>query len=79
MDNVKVVFQVKQGREFMTTWQSDDPAEVYKRLSNVLVSKKLCGCTWVKSIKRVQRYTHVEIVVYYDNDGRDIFTVPTHG
>ena len=77
MDNVKVVFQVKRGRKFVTTWQSTDPVEVYKRLSNVLVSK-LCGCTWVKSIKRVQRYTHVEIIVTYDHDGRDIFTVPTH-
>lgn len=78
MDNVNVVFQVKQGRNFVTTWRSDNAEEVYKRLSNVLVSKKLCNCTWVKSIKRVQRYTHVEIIVTYDNDGRDIFTVPTH-
>lgn len=78
MDNVNVVFQVKQGRNFVTTWRSDNAEEVYKRLSNVLVSKKLCGCTWIKSIKRIQRYTHVEIVVSYDHGGRDIFTVPTH-
>lgn len=78
MDNAKVVFEKKEGRKYIETWQSTDLAEVYKRLSNVLVSKKLCGCTWVKSIKRVQRYTHVEIIVTYDNGGRDIFTVPTH-
>ena len=78
MDNVKVVFEKKEGRKYIETWRSIDPVEVYKRLSNVLVSKKLCNCTWVKSIKRVQRYTHVEIIVTYDNGGRDIFTVPTH-
>lgn len=78
MDNVNVVFEKKEGRKYIETWRSTDPIEVYKRLSNVLVSKKLCGCTWVKSIKRVQRYTHVEIIVTYDNNGRDIFTVPTH-
>lgn len=78
MDNVKVVFEKKEGRKYIETLRSIDPVEVYKRLSNVLVSKKLCNCTWVKSIKREQRYTHVEIIVTYDHGGRDIFTVPTH-
>ena len=78
MENVKVVFENKEGRKHVETWRSTDPVEVYKRLSNVLVSKKLCGCTWVKSIKRVQRYTHVEIIVTYDHGWRDIFTIPAH-
>lgn len=77
MDKVKVVFEKRAGREWVATWQSENPAEVYKRLAEALIAKKLCGCTWVKSIKRIQRYTHIEIVVTYDNDGRDTFTLPT--
>jgi hypothetical protein len=78
MNNVKVVFEKKEDGRYIATWETTDAAEVYKRLCDVLISKKLCGCTWVKSIKRIQRYAHVEIIVLYDNGGRDIFTIPAH-
>ena len=78
MEKVNVRYEEKQGRAFVTTWECDDAMQVYDDLTHELISKKLNGCTWIKSIKRVQRYTHVEIIVTYDHGGRDIFTVPTH-
>lgn len=47
-------------------------------LAGDLNSKYLEKCSFIKSIRRVQRYTHKEIIVTYDNECRAIYTVPAH-
>lgn len=67
--------QRKVGRAYETTYICEDPARVYESLANALVSKKLNFCSYIKSIKRIQMYTHVEIIVTQDNGYRSIFKV----
>lgn len=67
--------QHKVGRKWETTYSSLDKATIYERLANALVSKKINQCSYIKSIKRVQHYTHVEIIVTQDNGYRSIFKV----
>lgn len=67
--------QRKSNGKWQTTYTSEDKAIVYERLANALVSKKLNCCSYIKSIKRIQMYTHVEIVVTQDNGFRTIYYV----
>lgn len=51
--------------------------EIYKRLSNDLIAKKICQCRYIKSIKRRNNYDGTcEITVTYNNNVRNIYTVP---
>jgi hypothetical protein len=44
-----------------------------------MVNKKICACTYIKSIKRTQLYTGFEkITVTYDNDVRRVYTIESH-
>jgi hypothetical protein len=67
--------QRKVGKSWETTWASDDKATIYEKLANALVSKKINQCSYIKSIKRIQHYTHVEIIVTQDNGYRSIYKV----
>lgn len=67
--------QRKAGRTYETTYVCEDNARVYESLANALVSKKLNCCSYIKSIKRIQMYTHVEIIVTQDNGFRTIYYV----
>jgi hypothetical protein len=79
MEKTMCVFEKKEGRSFIETWRTEKPAEVFERLTHVFVAKKLCACTWIKSIKRVHGYTGFDrIIVTYDHGGRDVYTIPSH-
>lgn len=78
MDNVYRTAQKKIGNAWIYTYIDNDAASVYRALSADLVQKKINKCSYIKSIKRSQRYTHVEIVVTYDNNTRSIYYVPAH-
>lgn len=67
--------QHKASRTYETTYVCEDKARVYESLANALVSKKLNYCSYIKSIKRIQVYTHVEIIVTQDNGFRTIYYV----
>lgn len=59
---------IKKGNNYEQTHQTTDTVEIYKGLNHILISKKICGCSWVKSIKRVNLYDgNQKITVYTDN------------
>ena len=65
--------------KYIETFRTTNEQDVYKDLALALISKKINGCTWVKSIKRIQRYDGTQkIVVTYDNGCRDIYIVADH-
>ena len=76
---VKVVFEKKQGKEFIPTWETTDEKQIYDDLSHELISKKINNCSWIGSIKRTPLYDgYQKIIVTYDHGGRRIYTVTSH-
>lgn len=79
MEKVNVIYQEKQGRNFVTTWECNDATQVYDDLTHELIAKKLNACNWIKSIKRVPLYNGFDrITVSYDHGGRRVYTVANH-
>ena len=77
--NINYVVEVKNNGKYEQTNICNDRTQVYESLSNDLISKKLCNCTYIKSIKRIQLYNgYVKIVVSYDNDVRRTYTIESH-
>ena len=78
MEKVKLVFEEKRGREYIPTWETDDVNRIYEDLTHELISKKICGCTYIKSITRKQLYNgFIRVTVAY-GDGRRVYTITDH-
>ena len=78
-NTVNMTIEVKNGKQYEVTRICENRAEVYESLSRDMINKKLCGCTYIKSIKRVNLYNGFEkITVSYDNDVRRIYTIESH-
>lgn len=78
MEKVKLVFEEKRGSEYVPTWETDDVNRVYEGLTHELISKKICGCTYIKSITRKQLYNgFIRVTVAYGN-GRRVYTINEH-
>jgi len=78
MKNASYIYEVKQNGKWTTTHTCNDARQAYEDLSHELIAKKLCNCTYIRSIKRQQRYTHVEVIVTYTDDcggGRRVYTI----
>ena len=78
MDNITIparIAQKKTGKTWINTYIDTCPDTVYKSLSCDLVAKKINQARYIKSIKRIQHYTHVEIIVTYDNNVRSLYYV----
>lgn len=74
IDNIPVrIAQKKNGKTWVNTYIDNDAASVYKSLSIDMIAKKINQARYIKSIKRVQHYTHVEIIVTYDNNVRSLY------
>ena len=67
------IAQKKNGKTWVNTYIDNDAASVYKSLSIDMIAKKINQARYIKSIKRVQHYTHVEIIVTYDNNVRSLY------
>lgn len=67
------IAQKKNGKTWVNTYIDYDAASVYKSLSIDMIAKKINQARYIKSIKRVQHYTHVEIIVTYDNNCRSLY------
>ena len=68
--------QVKEGRDWLTTFTETDPAEVYKSLSLDLINKKFAKVAYIKSIRRVTDFEGMQkITVTYDNGSRRVYSV----
>ena len=78
-NKVNMTIEVKNGKTYETTNVIEDRTEIYESLARDLISKKLCSCTYIKSIKRVNLYNGFEkITVTYDNDVRRIYVIESH-
>lgn len=77
----KRIIEIKKGKKWINCESCDpmtDPADVYRALASEMIAKKINHCSYIKTIRRVQRYTHVEIIVSFDNDTRAVYTLPAH-
>ena len=76
---VSVVFEHREGRKWVQTAEVTDEVKVYRHLSEVLIAKCLCKAAYVKRIQRRSNYDGtVTIIATYDNDCRNVFTVPCY-
>ena len=78
MDNITIparIAQKKTDKTWINTYIDTDNASVYKSLASDIIAKKINQARYIKSIKRVQHYTHVEIIVTYDNNVRSLYYV----
>ena len=68
--------EVKENNKYTESFTTYDQLEVYRSLSQDLISKKLCNCSYIKSIRRVNNYNGtVKIIVTYDNECRSTYTI----
>ena len=68
--------EVKKNGKYNESFTTYDQLEVYRSLSNDLISKKICNCSYIKSIRRVNNYNGtINVTVTYNNDCKAIYTV----
>ena len=78
-NKVNMTIAVKNGKTYEVTSVNENRAEVYESLARDMVNKKLCACTYIKSIKRVSLYNGFEkITVCYDNNVRCVYVIESH-
>ena len=78
-NKVNMTVEVKNGKNYEVTRVCEDRAYVYESLARDMVNKKICCCTYIKSIKRVNLYNGFEkIIVSYDNNVRTTYTIESH-
>lgn len=69
------IAQKKSGNNWIDTYIDNNAASVYKSLACDLTAKKINQARYIKSIKRIQKYSHVVIIVSYDNNVRSVYYV----
>ena len=67
------IAQKKTGKTWVNTYIDYDVENVYRSLAGDVIRKKINNAGYIKSIKRIQHYTHVEIIVSYDNNVRSVY------
>ena len=67
------IAQKKNGKTWINTYIDNDAENVYKSLAGDVIRKKINNAGYIKSIKRIQHYSHVEIIVSYSNDVRSVY------
>ena len=76
MRDIKLIGEFKNGKKWEQATIITDEAIVYKHLASDLISKKINGCEYIKSIKRVNNYDGTQtITVTHFNNYRSIYTV----
>lgn len=70
------ICEQKENGKYIECYRTENVQDIYKDLALTLISKKINGCTWVKSIKRTPLYNGFQkITVSYDNNCRDTYIV----
>ena len=67
------IAQKKTGKTWVNTYIDNDAENVYRSLAGDVIRKKINNAGYIKSIKRIQHYSHVEIIVTYDNNVRSLY------
>lgn len=68
----------KDNNKWAVCFTENNETAVFKALAADLVAKKINQARYIKTIKRVQRYSHVTITVTYDNNTKSVYYVPAH-
>ena len=64
----KLTVYIKNGKNYVETYTTTDPINIYQRLTDCLISKKINCCKWIRSIKRDNLYNgYQKITVLQDN------------
>lgn len=75
-NKVNYIVEIKTGRVYKAERSCTDTTEVYRALSNDVISKKVNGCSYIKSIRRESLYNgYQRVIVTYDNKVRRIYTI----
>ena len=78
-NQVSCVVEVKEGKKWGTSLVIENPVEVYERLAQEMIAKKINACKYITSIKRVNLYNGFQrITVNYNNGVRAIYTIANH-
>lgn len=76
---VKLATYAKNGKTWELLTTTTDPQIVYSRLAQDLINKKLCACTYIKSITRRQNYNGtVTITVMFINSFKAEYIVESY-
>lgn len=67
------IAQKKNGKTWVNTYIDYDVENVYRSLAGDVIRKKINNAGYIKSIKRIQHYSHVEIIVSYDSNVRSVY------
>ena len=78
-NTVNYIVEVKNGKNYEITNTCTNCTDVYESLARDLINKKICQCSYIKSIKRTNLYNGFEkIIVTYDNNVRRTYTIVSH-
>lgn len=73
---INLIVELKKDNIYTETYNSVDPLEIYKRLTDTLIAKKINCCKWVRSIKRENLYNgYQKITVYQTNGIRETYII----
>ena len=76
MRQIELIREVKKGSKWETVYTLTNKEDIYKELSDAMVTKYLTKASWIKSIRRTQNYDGtITVTVNYDKDLRSIITV----
>lgn len=78
MKVMRIAYKKDSNNKWIVTFTENNETLVYKSLTSDLIQKKMNKCSYIKSIKRVQHYTHVTITVTYDSNTKNVYYLPAH-
>ena len=75
---MRIAYKKEGKNSWRVTFTDNNETNVFRSLASDLTAKKLNNCSYIKTIKRVQKYTHCEITVSYDNNTKNVYFLPAH-
>lgn len=75
----QLVEEVMDGKKWVRSTRGPFTGEgVYKALASDMAARYLKKAPYIKSVRRVQKYTHLEIIVTYTHGVRARYILPAH-
>ena len=70
------IYRKENNMYILDSYQTSDPLEIYTRLTNTLIAKKINCCKWVRSIKRENLYNGYQKITVLQNNGiKEIYII----
>lgn len=74
---IKKETYILTGKTWQLSHETTGP-DAARDLAQILSAKYLEKASYIKSIRRVQHYTHKTVTAIFDNGVKSVFTVPAH-